>query len=292
MNHRLLLIAVAAACVPASALAQQANAARDNINALIESQAKAAGLPSSFVHQVIKRESNYNPNAKGGSALGLMQIKHATAKGMGYSGDAAGLYDPATNLRFGIAYLAGAYRAAKGDLIQAYTYYNRGYYYAAKRLGISTNVASLETAPAAVPQSGAAFGSLFGQRPVADPNITAANTALAYAAADLAPSEMVEVPLPPRRPAFAGDMMMASAAVTSSAALSSLSVARAAASPASTMFNAVAASEPPVTESVEVPLPPRRPSPQQLASAGRPIVAKKPASADTILEASALPANQ
>ena len=100
--HRLLL-AAAIAVVPAVAFGQ---GARDNIDALIEQQAKANGVPASFVHAVVKRESNYNPNAKGGSALGLMQIKHATARSLGYTGDAAGLLDPATNLRYGVAYLA------------------------------------------------------------------------------------------------------------------------------------------------------------------------------------------
>ncbi|MDO9425727.1 MAG: lytic transglycosylase domain-containing protein, partial [Methylobacterium sp.] len=45
------------------------------------------------------------------------------------------------------------------------------------------------------------------------------------------------------------------------------------------------------SERVEVPLPPRRPSAVLLASAGRPIVAKK-AVAAPVLEASALPADQ
>lgn len=99
MNQRLLLLAVVAVAVPCRVLAPcdaaaQGRAARDNIDALIEEQAKAQGVPSSFVHQVVKRESNYNPNAKGGSALGLMQIKHATARGLGYQGDASGLFDP------------------------------------------------------------------------------------------------------------------------------------------------------------------------------------------------------
>jgi soluble lytic murein transglycosylase-like protein len=42
-------------------------------------------VPEAFVHRVVKRESNYNARAKGGSALGLMQIKHATARGLGCS---------------------------------------------------------------------------------------------------------------------------------------------------------------------------------------------------------------
>lgn len=195
--HRLILAAVLAVA-PAAAFGQ---GARDNIDALIEQQAKANGVPASFVHAVVKRESNYNPRAKGGSALGLMQIKHATARSLGYTGDAAGLYDPETNLRYGVAYLAGAYRTAKGNVSQAYQYYNRGYYYAAKRQGISTEVASV-VAPVAA--SASALASLFGGG-VADTRNNPAAAALAYAptAAAVAevPTETVEVPLPPRRPA-------------------------------------------------------------------------------------------
>ena len=281
MHQRLLLLAVVSALLPAPVLAQGA-VARDNINALIEEQAKENGLPPHFVHQVVKRESNYNPNAKGGSALGLMQIKHATARGMGYKGDAAGLYDVKTNLRYGIAYLAGAYRTAKGDLIQAYTYYNRGYYYAAKRRGVTTEVADLGTPALTAPISGAAFGGLFGLRTTTvDSNVTAANTALAYAPSPLAepvPTDLVEVPLPPRRPAAFGGEAVVVAALDPAIA------------PAPAP-GAAAAVEAPITETVEVPLPPRRPSAVQLAAFGRPAVAKKPAAA-TVLEASALPPGQ
>ena len=45
----------------------------------------------------------------------MMQIKLATARGLGYTGDAAGLRDPNTNLTYAVKYLAGAYHAANGD---------------------------------------------------------------------------------------------------------------------------------------------------------------------------------
>ncbi|MGC5777885.1 lytic transglycosylase domain-containing protein [Methylobacterium sp. NFXW15] len=230
--HRLFL-AAAIAVAPASAFAQTA---RDNIDVLIEQQAKANGVPASFVHAVVKRESNYNPKAKGGSALGLMQIKHATARSLGYTGDAAGLYDPETNLRYGVAYLAGAYRTAQGNLHQAYQYYNRGYYYAAKRQGIPTVVAST-VAPVAA--SASALASLFtGRTPPAPVPV-----AMAYAAAEPVQVEAVEVPLPPRRPAaLAGGAQVQFASLTTDAPSSGAPAAQV----------AVAA--------VEVPLPPRRPT--------------------------------
>ena len=64
---------------------------------------------------MVIRESRYNPRARNGSNLGLMQIKHATARGVGYTGSAAGLFDAETNLTYAVRYLAGAYRAAGGN---------------------------------------------------------------------------------------------------------------------------------------------------------------------------------
>ena len=96
--------------------------------------AQANGVPVELVHRVIVRESRYNPALVGrGGTIGLMQIKLATARGLGYTGTAAGLRDPETNLTYAVKYLAGAYRAAGGNHNRAVAYYAGGYYYAAKR---------------------------------------------------------------------------------------------------------------------------------------------------------------
>jgi hypothetical protein len=79
------------------------------LEALIATHAKANGVPESLVHRVIAQESRYNPRAVGrGGTMGLMQIKHATARGVGYTGLASGLLDPETNLTYVVRYLAGA----------------------------------------------------------------------------------------------------------------------------------------------------------------------------------------
>ena len=131
MKRPLTLAALAA--VAALYFPQQA-AAQSEYDALISSQAQANGVPESLVHRVIQRESRYRPGLTGRcGCIGLMQIKLATARGLGYTGDAAGLRDPNTNLTYGVKYLAGAYRAANGDSNRAMHYYAGGYYYAAKR---------------------------------------------------------------------------------------------------------------------------------------------------------------
>jgi soluble lytic murein transglycosylase-like protein len=107
---------------------------RGGLDAMIASHASANGLPEALVRRVIVRESRYNPHVVGrGGAMGLMQIKTATARGLGYSGTASGLLDPETNLTYAVRYLAGAYQLAGGNENRAVSYYARGYYYAAKR---------------------------------------------------------------------------------------------------------------------------------------------------------------
>src|SRR5262249_50691673 len=85
----------------------------------------------------------YRPNLTGRcGCIGLTQIKLATARGLGYTGDAAGLRDPNTNLTYGVKYLAGAYHAANGNPNRAMHYYASGYYGAAKRQGIGQGIAT------------------------------------------------------------------------------------------------------------------------------------------------------
>jgi soluble lytic murein transglycosylase-like protein len=141
-----ILIAAAALVVADPALAQTARA---NYDALIAKHASANGVPEALVRRVIVRESRYNAGAVGrGGAMGLMQIKHATARGVGYTGGAAGLLDADTNLAYGVRYLAGAYRAAGGNADRAVSYYAGGYYHHAKRRGLTMQ--TLAQAPADV----------------------------------------------------------------------------------------------------------------------------------------------
>jgi len=124
------LAAAAVSLVSADASAQS----RAQYESMVANHARANDVPEALVHRVIVRESKYHPHLVGrGGTIGLMQIKLPTARGLGYTGDAAGLRDPDTNLAYGIKYLAGAYRAANGDHSRAVRYYASGYYYAAKR---------------------------------------------------------------------------------------------------------------------------------------------------------------
>jgi soluble lytic murein transglycosylase-like protein len=131
------LATLAALFVSSDASAQS----RAQYESMVATHAAANNVPEALVHRVIVRESKYHPNLVGrGGTIGLMQIKLATARGLGYTGDAAGLRDPNTNLAWGTKYLAGAYRAANSDHSRAVRYYASGYYYAAKRQRIQRPV--------------------------------------------------------------------------------------------------------------------------------------------------------
>ena len=128
------ILRVAALLAAGLTLPQAAFAGEAEYAEMVAAHARANGVPEALVHRVIMRESRYQPHLVGrGGTIGLMQIKLATARGVGYTGDAAGLRDPNTNLTYAVKYLAGAYRAANGDHARAVRYFAGGYYYAAKR---------------------------------------------------------------------------------------------------------------------------------------------------------------
>ena len=102
-------------------------ASRAELSPMIAKYAEANGVPEPLVHRVIMRESRYHPRVVSLGNYGLMQIKHGTARAMGYTGTAAGLLDPETNLIYAVKYLAGAYRKANGDHDRAVALYARGY---------------------------------------------------------------------------------------------------------------------------------------------------------------------
>src|SRR5579864_8973747 len=134
MPMKPLLTLASFAALLALLMPETASAQSAEYNELVARHAQANGVPEALVHRVIVRESRYQPALVGrGGTIGLMQIKLATARGLGYTGTAEGLRDPETNLTYAVKYLAGAYRAAGGNHNRAVAYYAGGYYYAAKR---------------------------------------------------------------------------------------------------------------------------------------------------------------
>ena len=76
---------------------------------LVISRFVEAGLDPAFGCAIIEHESNWNPKARSpvtasdekyGGAWGLCQLTLVTAKGLGYSGDGPGLWDPHVNCQY------------------------------------------------------------------------------------------------------------------------------------------------------------------------------------------------
>ncbi|MFB9951777.1 lytic transglycosylase domain-containing protein [Rhizobium puerariae] len=100
---------------------------------LIRKYADELDVPVELANAVIQVESNFRPTVRGKAGeIGLMQIKPSTARMMGYDGPDYGLYDPETNIRFGMKYLAGAHELGDGGTCGTILKYNAGH--GAKRM--------------------------------------------------------------------------------------------------------------------------------------------------------------
>ena len=124
----LLLSGTAFLSQNASASASKAGQSQKSFSSLIAQHARANGLSVDLARAVVKHESGFRPDVTGGAGeIGLMQIKLSTARGMGYTGTAKGLYDPATNLRWGMKYLGQAQKLAGGSECGTLSRYNGGH---------------------------------------------------------------------------------------------------------------------------------------------------------------------
>ena len=97
--------------------------ARGEIDALIDTHARAQSLDPELVRAVVAVESSYDPAARSGKgAMGLMQLMPATARSL----DVDDPYDPEENLRGGTVYLRRMLDRFGGDLELALAGYNAG----------------------------------------------------------------------------------------------------------------------------------------------------------------------
>lgn len=98
------------------------------LHAIISRYASSYGVPVSLAHAVITVESNYRVDARGSAGeVGLMQIKPSTARMMGYSGSVKELFDPETNIKYGMKYLGMAHELGGGATCKTILKYNAGH---------------------------------------------------------------------------------------------------------------------------------------------------------------------
>lgn len=126
---------VAAAETPApsadkSQVAPEAPAPADAtaFRAMIREQALADGIPSEVAEAVAEVESGFDPQAVGAvGEVGLMQVMPSTARMLGFSEPLPKLYDPQTNIRYGVRYLAKAWRLTGQDICATVMKYRAGH---------------------------------------------------------------------------------------------------------------------------------------------------------------------
>ena len=101
---------------------------RAAIRAMVEEEARKAGLPPDVADAVVHIESNYNPSTIGGvGEIGLMQVRPGTAAMLGFRGSTEDLARPEVIIHYGVAYLSKAWRLADGDLCRALMKYRAGH---------------------------------------------------------------------------------------------------------------------------------------------------------------------
>jgi hypothetical protein len=121
------LFAAALLLLAGQAHAQSA-AGRARYARLIAAEATHRGIPPALADAVATVESAYDPGSVGSSGeIGLMQVLPSTADQLGFRGTKGDLADPATNIRLGVIYLAGAWKVTGGRLCDTLMKYRSGW---------------------------------------------------------------------------------------------------------------------------------------------------------------------
>lgn len=98
------------------------------LRVMVRTEAVKRGLPGEIADAVATVESNYQIGAIGDvGEIGLMQVLPSTARMLGFVGTNAELADPAVNVRYGVDYLAGAWRLANEDVCTTVMKYRAGH---------------------------------------------------------------------------------------------------------------------------------------------------------------------
>ncbi|MGI6245205.1 MAG: lytic transglycosylase domain-containing protein [Pseudochelatococcus sp.] len=101
---------------------------RTGYREILRKKADAAGVPFALADAVAEVESGYNSAAVGGvGEVGLMQVLPSTARMLGFSGPLKKLFEPETNIHYGVTYLAQAWRLAGNDICTTVMKYRAGH---------------------------------------------------------------------------------------------------------------------------------------------------------------------
>lgn len=101
---------------------------RDAHLATIRKFAEASRVPIDLADAVATIESAYDPQAVGSAdEIGIMQVRSTIAREQGFEGTVQELFEPETNIRLGVGYLAGAWERSGGNVCQALMKYRVGW---------------------------------------------------------------------------------------------------------------------------------------------------------------------
>ena len=101
---------------------------RMELGSIASYYAATAGIPDTLVRAVVRVESDWDQSMTGRAGeIGLMQIMPQTAREMGFADHVDELYNPETNIRWGVRYLAEAWRLSGGNVCQTVLKYNSGH---------------------------------------------------------------------------------------------------------------------------------------------------------------------
>lgn len=118
----LLLSANLAGCV--SAPVDAVSRGTMGVHALVDQKAAKHGIPSHIAHGVVRVESRYRCDARNGVHAGAMQVKPATARSVGVTGN---LFTCEHGIEAGMRYLRLALDRG-GVGCAGVSFYNRGIY--------------------------------------------------------------------------------------------------------------------------------------------------------------------
>ena len=121
-------VAAADAKAPTSDAKADADPA-DPLHKLVAEEADANGVPVALATALVDVESGFDPKKTSDEGrIGLMQIKYETARNLGFRGKSEELKKPETNVKYGMKYLAAAYKRADKDTCKTVMKFMSGVY--------------------------------------------------------------------------------------------------------------------------------------------------------------------
>lgn len=114
------------------ALAWMPRAVAYDFVAMISSEARRMGVDQDLALAVAWHESRLKPGRElpepklKTSSIGIFQVLLPTARSMGFSGSKKALFDPKTNIKYGVQYLSQCTKRFKTDVNGIFCCYNGG----------------------------------------------------------------------------------------------------------------------------------------------------------------------